>query len=159
MRGTPSWSTTSACFPISRKTWQQARADPTASPSGRACDVSTNRSCCPICRSTSSSMLLGLISTGFLAGFASSFFPLQQFLDPGFRLFGAIQAKIELGGSPDPQPLYQLVTDIFASRFQPFYTPIGFRVIALHIDPNLGGSSIVCDVDRGHAHQADARIS
>jgi hypothetical protein len=104
-------------------------------------------------------MLLGLLSTGFLVGLASSFFPLQQFLDPSFRLFGAIQAKIQLGGSPDPQPLYQLVTDIFARRFQSFYTPIGFRVVALHIHPDLGGSSIVRDMHRGHTHQADARVS
>jgi hypothetical protein len=104
-------------------------------------------------------MLLGLLSTGFLVGLASSFFPLQQFLDPSFRLFGTVQAKIQLGRSPDPQPLYQLVTDVFTCRFQSFYTPIGFRVVALHIDPDLGGSSIVRDMHRGHTHQADAGIS
>src|ERR1700733_12656790 len=58
MRGTPSCSTTSACFPIARRTWQQASAEPTASPSGRACEVSTKRFPCSIFRRTSCNILL-----------------------------------------------------------------------------------------------------
>src|SRR5215831_3629684 len=111
MRGTPSCSTTSACLPISRRTWQQASAEPTASPSGRACEVSTNRSRCPICRNTSSSISLGLL--------ASLFRPLQQFLHASLRLFGSIQPEIQLGRTPDAQALHQFVTDIFSRRFEP----------------------------------------
>src|SRR5215469_14853590 len=112
MRGTPSCSTTSACFPISRRTWQQARADPTASPSGRACEVSTNRSCCPICRNTSSSILLCLL--------ASLSCPPQQLFHTSLRLFGAVQPEKQFRGTSDAQALYQFVTDVLARCFEPF---------------------------------------
>src|SRR6516165_1339719 len=111
MRGTPSCSTTSACLPISRRTWQQASADPTASPSGRACDVSTNRSRCPICRNTSSSISLCLL--------ASFFCPLQQLFHASLRLFGSIQPEIQFRCTPNAQPLHQFVTDVFACCFEP----------------------------------------
>ena len=58
MRGTRSCSTTSACLPRRRRIWQQARAEPMASPSGRACEVSTKRSRCSMCFSTSFNMAL-----------------------------------------------------------------------------------------------------
>src|SRR3954468_12472468 len=43
MTGTPSLRTTSAVLPSCRRTAPQARTEPIASPSGRACEVSTNR--------------------------------------------------------------------------------------------------------------------
>src|SRR5215469_5317827 len=102
---------------MARRTWQQARADPTASPSGRACEVSTKRSRRPICRSTSSSMSLGLLSTGFLARLVPLFRPLQQFFDSSFVLLGAIEPENQLGSAPDSQPLYEFVADIFTGSF------------------------------------------
>src|SRR5215470_9470546 len=150
MRGTPSCRTTSACLPISRRTWQQASADPTASPSGRACDVSTNRSRCPICRNTSSSISLRLLTSLFCA--------LEQFFHTGLRLFGSIQPEIQFGRTPDAQPLYQFVADIFACRLEPLYTPVSFGVITLNVDPNFGGPAIVGNVDRRHTYQANTGV-
>src|SRR5579863_4129469 len=43
---------------IARRIWQQASAEPIASPSGRACEVSTNRSRRSNCRRTSCKMVL-----------------------------------------------------------------------------------------------------
>ena len=37
-----------ACLPMLRRIWQQASADPTASPSGRACEVRINFCLLPI---------------------------------------------------------------------------------------------------------------
>src|SRR5262249_46919948 len=147
MRGTPSCSTTSACFPISRKTWQQARADPTASPSGRACDVSTNRSRCPICRNTSSSISLRLLTSLFCA--------LEQFFHTGLRLFGSIQPEIQFGRTPDAQPLYQIVSDLSASRLAPLPTPLSYGVIRRHPDPHLGAHAMRRPLDAQPPVQSD----
>src|SRR5208282_4430181 len=157
MRGTPSCSTTSACLPIARRTWQHASADPTASPSGRACEVSTKRSCCPICRSTSS-ILLCLFSTGSLAGLAAFLGPRQQFFDSRFLLLRTIQAKIQFRGTPQMQALYQFMTNIFAGSLQALEALIRISVVAFDIDPNLRRAAIIGDVDRGHADQANAGI-
>src|SRR5690242_20259254 len=108
MRGTPSWRTTSACLPMARRTWQQARAEPTASPSGRACEVNTNRSCSPILRSTSSKASLCLLSTRVLTQFAAFLRPVQQFFDPSLSLLGTVETEKQFGCSPDAQALHQL---------------------------------------------------
>src|SRR5271165_3548663 len=136
MRGTPSCKTTSACLPMARSTWQQASADPTASPSGRACEVNTNRSCCPICRSTSSSMSLRLFSTGFLAVLASLSGPFQQFFDSRFTLFGAVETEIQLGCAAEAQALHKFVANVFAGGFEAFDTLVGVGIIAFDIDPD-----------------------
>src|SRR5579864_6609202 len=103
---------------MARRIWQQASADPTASPSGRACEVSTNRSCSPIRRSTSSSTSLCLFSTSVLVRLSSFLGPCQQFFDSRFFLFRAVQTEIQLGRSSQPQSLDEFVPDIFTRRFQ-----------------------------------------
>src|SRR5215472_7048493 len=158
MRGTPSCNTTSACLPMARNTWQQASAEPTASPSGRACEVSTKRSRCPICRSTSSRMSLGLISTRFLVGLVSLASPFQQLFHSSLGLLGAVETEIQLRRAPEAQPLYQFMANVFASCFQPRQTSIGFPVIAFDMDPYLSRASVIRHVNRRHAHQADSRI-
>src|SRR5579862_2434770 len=159
MRGTPSCNTTSACLPMARRTWQQARAEPTASPSGRACEVSTKRSCCPICRSTFSSTLLGLLSTGFPMRLVALFRPLQQLFYPGLVLLGAIEAEIQFRGTPYAQTFHQFMADIFARGFQAFQALIGVGIVAFDIDPDFCGASVVRDVNRGDADKTDARVS
>src|SRR5580693_236374 len=57
---------------MARTTWQHASADPMASPSGRACDVSTNRSRCSICWRTSFNIAM-LSLHPFSYGTSSSF--------------------------------------------------------------------------------------
>src|SRR6202162_156899 len=143
---------------MARRIWQQASADPTASPSGRACEVSTNRSCSPIRRSTSSSTSLCLFSTGFLAGLVSFLGPRQQFFDSRLFLFGAVQPEIQLWRSSQPQSLDQFMPDIFARRFQSLQALVCILVIAFDVDPNLRGPAVVRDVDRGHAYQPDPRV-
>src|ERR1019366_3604864 len=157
MRGTPSWSTTSACLPMARSTWQQASAEPTASPSGRACDVSTNRSCCPICLSTSSTLLC-LFSTVCLARFAPLLRPRQQFFHSRLFLLRAVQPKIQLRSAPQVQPLHEFVPDVFLCRCQAFQAVVRVLVIAFNIDPHLRRSAIIRDVNRRHAHQPNPRI-
>src|SRR5215472_11519978 len=136
MRGTPSCSTTSACLPIERRTWQKASAEPTASPSGRACEVSTNRSRCPICRSTSASMSLCLFSPRPLLALVALLCPVQQLLDACLGLLGAIQPEIQFGSAPDAQTLKQFMADVFPRCLQPFETATRLSVVALHVDPN-----------------------
>src|SRR5579859_939293 len=143
---------------MARSTWQQASAEPMASPSGRACEVSTKRSRCPICRSTSSSMSLCLRSTGLLSGFASLFLPFQQFFDACFCLFTAIEAEIQFRSTPDAQALDQFVANIFARRFQTFDAEVGFGIVALDVDPYLGRAAIVGNMDSGYTDQADSRV-
>src|SRR6266567_671258 len=157
MRGTPSFRTTSACLPMARRTWQQASADPTASPSGRACDVSTNRSCCPICRSTSSTPLC-LFSTGFLAGFVSFFRPRQQFLDSRLFHFRAVQTEIQFRGASQAQALDQFMPDVLARRFQTFQALVGICIVAFDIHPNLRRPAILGDMNCRHAHQPNSWI-
>src|SRR5579859_3890877 len=154
MRGTPSCSTTSACFPIARKIWQQASADPTASPSGRACEVSTNRSCCAICRSTSSTLLC-FFSTGCLASLLR---PRQQFFHSRFFLLRAVQPEIQLRSAPQVQPLHQFMPDIFLRGFQSFQALVCIFVATLDVDPDLRGPAIIRNMNRCHAHQPNPRI-
>src|SRR4051812_6811542 len=150
MRGTPSCSTTSACFPMARNTWQQASADPTASPSGRACEVNTKRSCWPICRSTSSSTSLCLFSTGLFGSFAALLRSIQQLFHSRFVLFGAVQPEVQFRCAPESQPIHQLMADIFPRRFQTFETLVSFRVIAFHVHPNFGRTPVIRHMDGCH---------
>src|SRR5579862_1046049 len=151
MRGTPSCKTTSACLPIARRTWQQASAEPTASPSGRACEVSTKRSCCPIWRRTSSSTLLGLLSTGFPMRLVPLFRPLQQLFYPCLVSLGAVEPEIQFRRAPDAQTLHQFVADIFARGFQSFQALIGILVVAFDVDPDFRRASVI-----GHMYRGDA---
>jgi hypothetical protein len=50
------------------------------------------------------------------------------------------------------------VTNVFARGFQSFNAFIGIHVITFDIDPHFGGFSIVCDVNRCHAHESNARV-
>src|SRR5579872_53180 len=138
---------TSACFPIARRTWQHASAEPTASPSGRACDVNTNRSCCPICRSTSSSMSLRLLSTCVLWWLRTFLGPLQQFLDARFGQLGAVKAKIQFRSASDAEAFDEFVADILASGFEAFETAVCLDVIAFDINPDFGRTTIIRHVD------------
>src|SRR5580700_38908 len=155
MRGTPSCSTTSACLPMARRTWQQASAEPTASPSGRACEVSTNRSCCPICRSTSSSTSLSLFSTGSFACLVSFLVsllgPRQQFFHARLFLFRAVQPEIQFGRASQVQAFHQFVPNVFFRRRQALQALVRVCVIAFHVDPNLRRAAILGDMHGRHA--------
>src|SRR5579864_9003533 len=87
-----------------------------ASPSGRACEVRTKRSRCPICRSTSSSMSLCLLSTRFLnrsfAGLASLSCTLQQLFHSRLFPFGPIEAEEQFRGPAQTQPVREFTPDI-----------------------------------------------
>src|ERR1700730_12947873 len=112
MRGTPSRRTTSASFPIERRIWQQPKAEPMASPSGRACEVNKNRRRCSICLRTSFNILptqpLGSkhIRLSFLLPR-----PTQQFNYSRAVLVGAVQVKIQFGGTTKAEVLRHLATD------------------------------------------------
>src|SRR5581483_7263677 len=158
MRGTPSCSTTSACFPMERSARQKARAEPTASPSGRACEVSTKRSCWAMCRRTSSRWSLCLVCTGILALLVSFPCPLQQLFNSRLVLLSAIESENQFRGAANAQPLYQLVADIFTSGFKAFDATVSLGIVTLDIDPDFRGASVVSNMDRSHTHQAYPRI-
>src|ERR1700680_146149 len=108
MRGTPSCRTTSACLPMERRIWQHASADPTASPSGRACEVSRKRLRRSMWLRTSFNISActpsDLLSAPFLVAF-------QKLVDScGVRL-RAIQLKIQLGWTAQVQTLSQFTAD------------------------------------------------
>src|SRR5260370_12145100 len=158
MRGTPSCSTTSACLPMARSTWQQASAEPTASPSGRACDVSTNLSCCPICRRTSSTPLC-FFSTISLACLVSLLRSRQQLFHSRLFLLRTIQTEIQLGSSSQMQPLHQFVTAVLFRGFQALQALVRVLIAAFDIHPDFCGSSIVGDVNGGYTPQTNTPIS
>ena len=82
----------------------------------------------------------------------------QQFFDSRFFLFGAVQPEIQFRRTPQAQTLDQFVANIFARRFQTLETLVGILVVAFHVHPDLRRTAIVRDMNRRHAHQADARI-
>jgi len=57
------------------------------------------------------------------------------------------------------QSLNQFMPDVGARCLQTLQAFVRILVIAFNIHPNLRGPTIVRDVDGGHAHQANARIS
>src|SRR5437016_14228753 len=114
MTGTPSRSTTSVLLPSWRRTWLQARTEPTASPSGRACEVSTKRWRCSMCFRTSASMHYP--SYGKAAPHAR--FRLASLLQAGKKLvnsspelLGPVQFKNQFGGVAQAEPFGDLVAD------------------------------------------------
>ncbi len=104
-------------------------------------------------------MLLGLLSTGFLAGLAALPGPIQQFFHSRLGFLTAIKAEIQFRRSADPQALDQLMTYIFARRFKAFETAVRFGIISFDVDPNFRGASIIGDMNGNHTHQTNARIS
>src|SRR6266545_4186063 len=128
MRGTGSCRTTSASLPSKRRIWQQANAEPIASPSGRACEVSTNRVRCSMCWSTSFSMcsnppVARLTGVSFLG-------PVQKFINAGFILLRTIQDEEQLGRAAQVQTLDQLAAHISARGAQSLHRLLGLRVIS-----------------------------
>src|SRR5579872_1219224 len=133
MRGTPSRRTTSASLPRASKTWQQASAEPTASPSGRACDVSRNLCRCSIFLRTSRNIPL-------LASFLS---PIQQLGDSRFMLLRTVQLKEQLRRSPQMQTLGNLVTDESDRCREAFECPVRLGIVAPHRDEDPCGTGVI----------------
>src|SRR5262249_31764657 len=127
--------TTSACFPSIRRIWPQARAEPIASPSGRACDVSTKCLRCSICRRTSSSMILG---SPFVIWSDALFGAAQQFLDPGFILLRTIKHEQQLRGAAQVQALCEFAPYVSGRCFQAFHRFCSLLAIACYNNQYLG---------------------
>src|SRR5580658_7453776 len=163
MRGTPSCSTTSACFPKARRIWQHASADPTASPSGRACEVSTKRSRCSICFRTSCSIwLFFLLRPCRAAGLAllrAQSRALQQFFHSRFFNVGTIQPEVQFRCASQAQALHQLMPYIFPGSGKPLQTSLGFRIITIDKYTHLRRPPVIRNHHTAHAHQPNPRIS
>src|SRR5579863_215502 len=151
MRGTPSRRTTSACLPIRRRIWAQARAEPTASPSGRACDVSRKRLRCSMCLITSSSI------------FVLTFFPLlgtvQKLVDSGAELVGAIELKMKLRRPAQMQILRYFPANESNRRGQSLQRAYGFCLVSLQRDKNSRRAGVLGKNHTGNADQADAGVA
>src|SRR5579863_4021375 len=159
MRGTPSCSTTSASLPIERRIWQHASADPTASPSGRACEVSRNRSRCSMCLRTSFNIFgctpidstLELM-TPFLVTF-------QKLIDSGCVSLRAVQLKIQLRWTAQVQTLSHFTANETNRRRQPLQRAFGFLVVALNDHENPRGTRIASEHHTAHAGQPNAGVT
>src|SRR5207245_10745324 len=127
--------TTSACFPRERKICPQARADPIASPSGRACDVSTKCRRCSICFRTSSSMfyVYSAISTLRTRSFPVS---TQKLIDSGDVILRAVQLKYQFRGTAQAQPFTQFTPHKSYGRRQSFHGTRGLLIVALNHPAN-----------------------
>src|ERR1041385_6883873 len=135
---------------MARRTWQQARAEPMASPSGRACEVSTNRSRCPICRRTSS-ISLCRFSTGFLAGLAPFSRPPQQFLYPRLLALRTIEPEKQFRGTPQALAVGEFAPDVSLGCVETFQAALRLIIIALDIHQNLRTTAIFRQVHARHA--------
>src|SRR6202049_61528 len=129
-----------------------------ASPSGRACEVSTKLSRRSICRSTSSSMSLRRLATRFVGRLVAFLCPLQQLLNSGLFPFRTIESEKQLGRTPQVQALHQFMADKFPSRFQTLQTAFRLLVVAIRIHQDLGGAAIFGKVHTRNADQSNARI-
>src|SRR6185437_740293 len=138
----------SACLPIWRRISQPASAEPTASPSGRACEVTTNRSR----RSISAKTWFNIVSLLF-------FCALQQFVNPGFVVLRTVQQKHQLRSSPQVQPVGDFMADVSRCRTQPFQAALPFFFTTLHHHEYSRRARVLCQLNRGYANQPDAWIS
>src|SRR3984893_8804369 len=174
MRGTPSRKTTSASFPIARRICRQANAEPIASPSGLACEVSTNRLRCSMCLRTSfnietvvgrQSSVVSLIefnddqrpTTDSLL--LPLFRPAQQFVNPGAVFIRAIEVKVQFRRTAKVQVFRHLATDESDRLGQALQRTVGLGVIAIKGDENLRRARILRQYHAGDADQPDARAA
>src|SRR5438270_1916245 len=151
MRGTPSLRTTWACLPMARRICEQASTEPMASPSGRACEVSTKRSRCSMCFSTSVSTL------GFLP--FSLLRPIQQFRNASLILLRAIHLKKQFWRTPQAEVVGQFVPDKASGGSQTLQRAVGFGIVALDNDKDTSRTGIGSELHLAHIDQSDAGIS
>src|SRR5438270_5336538 len=122
MTGTPSLSTTSAILPSWRSTSPQASTEPMASPSGRACEVSTKRWFSSTVLSTSSSIGFVWHSHPRLCALLLSLLHAsQQLIDPGFVFGRAVVIQQKLGNATQSQRDLHRVTDVSLRLLQSFH--------------------------------------
>src|SRR5256885_2170945 len=131
----------SACLPIWRRISQPASVEPTASPSGRACEVITKRSRRSISVSTCSSIQSLLPLCAF-----------EQLVNPGFIVFRTVQLKNQFGRSPQMQPVGDFMTNVGRRRTQAFQAALTLLVIALHHDEYSGRTAVLSQHHRGNAY-------
>src|ERR1041385_1505074 len=123
---------------MERKIWQQASAEPMASPSGRACEVSKNLSRCPMCFSTSCSICYQLRTLLFCFSGA-----LQQFVDPCAVFVRFIQLEKQFRRTAQFQISRNLSTyETYGSR-QTFQRPLRFIVVALNRNIHASRTCII----------------
>src|ERR1017187_740894 len=179
--------TTSASLPIMRRIWPQARAEPMPSPSGRACEVTTNRRRARISRRTSSSMKRSSFSCrdgacpvslrskrrgkprlyrnhilplgAGLSFLARAFFrAAQKLVNATLQLIGTINLEIEFRRPSQPQPLRQFVPDIILGSGQPFEGALGLGLIAGNRNHDPSGTRVLSHDHRADAGQPNARV-
>src|SRR4051812_29302015 len=170
MNGTSSARTTSASLPSASSTCQQASTEPTASPSGRACDVSTNRSvlstrsktACrlPICSSCAGTMPMldpfvtrPFLSTSFAALVAVAH-RVQLLLDH----VRAIEVEHEVRRLARLQPQRKLVPDVSLRRLQRQQRLLGFGLGAQHGNINVRRLPFRHELDHVDRDEPNARI-
>src|SRR5690348_1129803 len=121
MSGTGSRETISACLPRCWSIMPQARTEPTASPSGRACAATRKRRPRSMASRTARISFGFCIGCGYISGFLAALaLAAQQFVNAGLHLFRTVDVEGEVGNVADAHALMQLVADVSAGSHQPF---------------------------------------
>src|SRR5437899_12107357 len=109
MGGTRSLSTTCALLPSASTTKAQPSAEPMASPSGRACELSTKVPRSSIALSTFSTMRVARTPSSAIGKKLSSLLdPLQQLFHPSCVLLPIVEETEKFGHTPQSQPIQPL---------------------------------------------------
>src|SRR5260370_11796443 len=128
-----------------------------ASPSGRACEVSTKDSCSPIFLITSPTMGCSISSKLSILFFLLD--PLQQLLNPCLARRGGIELKEYFGRMPQPQPFHQLMPDESSRCIQALQGAVGFLFAPIHFHKHSRRFSVGRKQHFAHRGQPNARIT
>src|SRR6476620_4394036 len=153
MTGTLSRSTTSALLPILRRIWASASADPMASPSGRACDVTRKRRRCLIsCKTCSISSIVPLLFLAFLE-------PAQNVIDSGAVFLRPIEDEVELRHVAHAQANQQFAPDVPLGRVDGRYRLLRFTIIARNLDVYARALAVGREHNLANVAQRNARVT
>src|SRR3954471_4460883 len=159
MTGTPSLRTTSAVLPSCRRTAPQASTEPIASPSGRACEVSTKRWFSATVLSTSCSMILcGTADLGCALLLCSLLHPPQQLIDARFVFHRTIVVEQKLRHAAQPERDLDGMADISLRLLQTFHRQLSFFFRSLHFHIDARQLAAGLHYHLAHRSEANARI-
>src|SRR6266403_5622560 len=141
---------TSGLLPSCRRISSQASVEPTASPSARACEVSTK--CSRLSISFSTWSIIGAASLLL-------FCPLKQLVNPRAQFFRTVQLEENLWSAPQVQPVGDFVTNKPGSRRKPLQAALALLVAPLHGHQNSRRTAVFRKFHRRDGSQTNSRIS
>src|SRR5262249_50123318 len=152
MTGTLSPMTTWALLPILRRIWARASAEPMASPSGRACDVTRKRRRCSIsCKTFSSwSMACFHVVVQFIGSslrderllFSALLDSAQNVIDPGTVFLRSVEHKIQIRHVAHSQAHQQFMPDITFGGIDGLDRLLRLAIVACNCNKDAGALAI-----------------